>query len=135
MGRIGCSSPAVPVATPPPSTSMRGLMTLLCVPSARACAVASAASWGYGETELDRAAGLLAIRDAAAVIDESAAAFAESLRGETGGGEGPEFPMGKFPQKRRLSPNARRDIDDELGELGGITGGRLGRRSDVSSDL
>ena len=32
---------------------------------------------GYGETELDRAAGLLAIRDAAAVIEESAAAFAK----------------------------------------------------------
>jgi hypothetical protein len=34
--------------------------------------------------------------------------------------------MGKFPQKRRLSPNVRRDIDDELGELGGITGGAWG---------
>jgi hypothetical protein len=28
-------------------------------------------AWGYGETELDRAAGLLAGREAAAVMDES----------------------------------------------------------------
>jgi polyhydroxyalkanoate synthase len=58
VGRIACSSPAVPVTTPPPSTSMRGLMTLLCLPSARACAVASATSSGLRRDRIGSSGGI-----------------------------------------------------------------------------